>query len=317
MYAHHVIDYFKVLLTNNQDVTSKVGIDVAYRAAMQCIQQAQKFHIAIDYTESFFKNALGHTMFHGEFGGVRLPYPITWVDYNRPLTQTEMTDVTRASSKRGLIAVEVSHDIIFAMNIFYLNYLKHWDFGPVGALLFIDSVFKDHKPYLQTKLDSCECLPPILHGFHETTDPESAALPVLFIDGLLYNDAVQCLKENSDEYAVLNYLLLLLQCKNIEPCEIGPPQKINKKRLRKNKTPIFTYKTLAIKPTGKQQKSTPKHLWENRIHLCRGHFKTYTEDAPLFGKFTGRYWWQPSVRGQNADGIVMKNYTVSRNQESP
>jgi hypothetical protein len=48
----------------------------------------------------------------------------------------------------------------------------------------------------------------------------------------------------------------------------------------------------------------------NRVHLCHGHFKNYTEGNPLFGKYTGRYWWQPFVRGNKKKGVVMKDYLV-------
>jgi hypothetical protein len=108
----------------------------------------------------------------------------------------------------------------------------------------------------------------------------------------------------------VNMSLLLLDCKNIATEKVHPPEKLNRKRRMLKKQPLFTYHTLVIKPTGKRQESIPKHLWENRIHLCRGHFKTYTKEKPLFGHITGRYWWQPSVRGRNREGIVMKDYQV-------
>lgn len=117
-------------------------------------------------------------------------------------------------------------------------------------------------------------------------------------------------EENYSEIVTALLFLDLLECKNIVTENILPPAKLNKKRQKKGKQPLLSYKTLVIKPTGKQQKSIPKHLWENRVHLCRGHFKTYTADAPLFGKYTGRYWWQPSVRGRNKKGVVVKDYHV-------
>ena len=103
----------------------------------------------------------------------------------------------------------------------------------------------------------------------------------------------------------------LLACKNIGAADNEPPAKLNKARAKKGKQPLFTYKILVIKPTSKRQQSLEAQgLWENRIHLCRGHFKEYTGDKPLFGKYTGRYWWQPAVRGRNRDGVVMKDYEV-------
>lgn len=47
-----------------------------------------------------------------------------------------------------------------------------------------------------------------------------------------------------------------------------------------------------------------------RRHLARGHFKTFTEDAPLLGKHVGTYWWGWQVRGQEGSGVIEKTYTL-------
>ena len=47
------------------------------------------------------------------------------------------------------------------------------------------------------------------------------------------------------------------------------------------------------------------------LHIFRGHFKTYSEDRPLFGKVAGTFWWEGSVRGSLAKGKVDKEYQVS------
>jgi hypothetical protein len=46
------------------------------------------------------------------------------------------------------------------------------------------------------------------------------------------------------------------------------------------------------------------------LHICRGHFKTFTEEARLFGKYTGTYWWPAHVRGSVDEGVVEKDYRV-------
>lgn len=109
------------------------------------------------------------------------------------------------------------------------------------------------------------------------------------------------------------YSLLLLNCKNIITKKIVAPDKLNQKRKKKGRQELFSYHTLLIKPIGKKQESIPKRLWDNRIHLCRGHFKTYTKEKPLFGHIIGRFWWQPVVRGKNKKGIVLKDYEVRDN----
>lgn len=47
-----------------------------------------------------------------------------------------------------------------------------------------------------------------------------------------------------------------------------------------------------------------------RRHLARGHFKTFTDEAPLLGKHVGTYWWGWQVRGQEANGVIEKTYKL-------
>ena len=61
------------------------------------------------------------------------------------------------------------------------------------------------------------------------------------------------------------------------------------------------------KSTGKMESSTA----ENRAHLARGHFKTFTADAPLLGRHVGTYWWGWQVRGDAEKGIVAKSYKLT------
>ncbi len=57
----------------------------------------------------------------------------------------------------------------------------------------------------------------------------------------------------------------------------------------------------------------------------RGHFQTYTADAPLFGKHVGRWYWAPRVHGNPEKGVVSGHYKmaaqppegIGRQQPSP
>lgn len=46
------------------------------------------------------------------------------------------------------------------------------------------------------------------------------------------------------------------------------------------------------------------------LHIVRGHFKTYTPDAPLFGTKVGTYWWSHHLRGDEAAGVYGHAYEV-------
>jgi len=47
-----------------------------------------------------------------------------------------------------------------------------------------------------------------------------------------------------------------------------------------------------------------------RLHQVRGHFKTFTADAPLMGQHVGTYWWGWQVRGSKRNGVVVSDYKV-------
>ena len=113
---------------------------------------------------------------------------------------------------------------------------------------------------------------------------------------------------------ILWKFLAFLSCKNTKIVL----NKHKRKKLNRQKKPLLSYYTLEIKNIKSitESKANQKNIWSNRIHLCRGHFKTYTVENPLFGSITGRFWWQPSVRGQNKKGVVMKDYVVSNSLSS-
>jgi len=51
--------------------------------------------------------------------------------------------------------------------------------------------------------------------------------------------------------------------------------------------------------------------WRNALHICRGHFKNFSNGRGLFGKFKGRYWWGAQARGTDRAAQVHADYRVS------
>lgn len=111
---------------------------------------------------------------------------------------------------------------------------------------------------------------------------------------------------------IIDVFLKILNCKNIVVEKIHAHKKLNKKRRLAGKQEIFDYHVLNVVTPSAKREYQEKHkpLSHNRVHLCRGHFKEYTKEHPLFGKLTGIYWWQPHARGQNKNGIVIKDYNI-------
>jgi hypothetical protein len=53
------------------------------------------------------------------------------------------------------------------------------------------------------------------------------------------------------------------------------------------------------------------------LHICRGHFSTYSEEKPLFGRVAGTFWIPAHTRGQIKEGVVISDYKVSPKEPTP
>ncbi len=106
----------------------------------------------------------------------------------------------------------------------------------------------------------------------------------------------------------------LMNCSNVGYEDEAPYRRQEKRRLARADLPLIQHKRLVIKPHTSTKRSRTGDPDESRgvgIHIVRGHFKTYTDEAPLFGNMTGTWWWQPAVRG-TAPRFVVKDYEVQQ-----
>jgi hypothetical protein len=72
------------------------------------------------------------------------------------------------------------------------------------------------------------------------------------------------------------------------------------------------YKVLDVAPLRAEVRRTESNKTgiKKALHFVRGHFATYTEDAPLFGKVTGTFWKPAHTRGSLEYGEIVKDYNV-------
>lgn len=104
----------------------------------------------------------------------------------------------------------------------------------------------------------------------------------------------------------------LINCSNTGFREEAPKySRQMRRRLERKGLPLVSFKRLMVKPHSQSAHSDSQAEGEGKvaIHLVRGHFKTFTEDRPLFGKYIGTYWWQSMVRGSD-QRFVIKDYEV-------
>ena len=105
--------------------------------------------------------------------------------------------------------------------------------------------------------------------------------------------------------------IALMHCKNTNLIKEHVPEKVRAKR-RKTGKPIVDWNVIQVpSPTSHKSQLTEKETGTKvPLHLVRGHFKTYTEEAPLFGSLTGTYWWSSHARGDLAAGQRHHKYEV-------
>ena len=257
--------------------------DVETIPVAPCVWRSHAFNSGNDEIEIY--------SLHEDLSNTQLPYNCCWIDMIESnsvyITETNIPDYTRKMAARvGLLAEKTGDDIIHCSFFQFQQNRKIWQLYPISCSLTINYNFK-------------ECGQMIFIIAHEQTKRTLAEMQNL----------VQNITHNVRRLFVF---LRLVSCKNIVAEKINAPDALNKKRIRNGKAPIFDYHVLNVVVPGKKRGYSPETepLSHNRVHLCRGHFKEYTSEHPLFGHLTGLYWWQPHVRGQNKSGIVVKDYNV-------
>jgi len=111
---------------------------------------------------------------------------------------------------------------------------------------------------------------------------------------------------------VLGLGVSFCHCKNVRIAESAEGR--GERWHRRTKAPVMKFHTLDINPM-REVLRTEGRLAEcgisRAMHICRGHFATYTQESPLFGKYIGTFWRPDHVRGKASDGVVVKDYRVS------
>jgi hypothetical protein len=104
-----------------------------------------------------------------------------------------------------------------------------------------------------------------------------------------------------------------MHCKNVARRDAteteGPPDKW----LRRQKQPKLRYHVLEINPMKEvlRTEGQSETLGLKRaLHTCRGHFTHYSEERPLFGRYSGTFWVPEHKRGNVKHGMVLKDYSI-------
>jgi len=100
--------------------------------------------------------------------------------------------------------------------------------------------------------------------------------------------------------------LSVLNCENVKRRVRHPDPRLQRARMRRGKSPLFSSWTLHLKgdtPVGGAGSPASGTRASPRVHLRRGHFRQYSDGKTV--------WVQSHAVGSRAAGVVHKDYSLS------
>jgi hypothetical protein len=108
------------------------------------------------------------------------------------------------------------------------------------------------------------------------------------------------------------FAICFCHCKNIT-IEAEKVSRQVRRAAERSKEPVVTFKTINIHPVKKvmtEEGQVESRGLKRALHICRAHFAHYTEEHPLFGKYTGTFYRHMHLRGSLKEGAVIKDYNI-------
>jgi hypothetical protein len=239
------------------------------------------------------------------FPCLKLSFPVVWIESDRPERFAAFSDSDGCEVPAGFPRSWGWRCIEYPA-----SEINHPE-PPEGARFMLEAELvklhigddRPHGPYCVVRVFTDACGVPIgqVNG--------SAILPDLA-------------SEDDDEGCQIDWQLLgvpaflaisFMNCKNVTTTTVDSDAKLNRERRKHGLTPFLRYHTINIEPMKKVLRTKGQSETEElkrALHICRGHFSTYTEDRPLFGKVAGTFWVSSRVRGTAKEGIVVSDYQI-------
>ena len=152
-----------------------------------------------------------------------------------------------------------------------------------------------------------------------TVDAEGCIQAISGADLVPGSGFVQTVERGSEKHAwalamvaPAMWAIGLMNCKNVSLAECTTA---NVTRKQRRKRPEVKYHTIVLPGGGVRSSNVLGSDGSMAMaeHRVRGHFKTFTHEAPLLGQHVGTYWWGWQVRGNKKNGVVVSDYKVGAN----
>lgn len=115
------------------------------------------------------------------------------------------------------------------------------------------------------------------------------------------------------------FAINLMHCKNVTLDSVTTPLPLSMKKSKRRKQieerkkhPAFERHVVVIRDRKGRtvQSGLREEGLQRRLHIVRGHFRTYSQAAPLFGRIAGRFWIPAHLAGFASEGVIDSDYRL-------
>ena len=295
MWLHNIIEHI-ASLRNSKLANRRPGLAERLDGLISSLMDPDCVCVHAGDYSTFHSRENREKKYRVDITKTKFPFHKIFLTYTLIDSEQGMTPGQIRSTRRAILIDRTFDDKAIFLSFGYVDHDKSWMMDPFGSIFSTDDAEK-----------STLFLPIFMEGDIAQQDENSLQQDHLF------------------EVAAALSVLDILSCKNVSLEKVDAPAALNKKRTKKGRVPIFSYNTLAVNIGKTPRKGADagsggqSALGSMPLHLCRGHWKEYTPDAPLFGRAVGRYWFEPHMRGNKEHGIRKKDYMLKfpENGESP
>jgi len=242
-----------------------------------------------------------------KIGPVRLPYPTMFMEYHEPMLSNPADP--DMPTKIGFLITESDDHRSILMRAYFLFQSD----GALNDVITLEYTI-DENGFLVYSTGAED------GNWKAAVDNGKGGVEVLahWDDDLSWG--LENIKDFTPIVAALARVCLtalgLINCRNVTVWDGGRIRQGRSGSEKRRGIPAteLRYSTIILPGGGSERVGTgpSSHHRASAVHRVRGHFKTYTADAPLMGRHVGTYWWGWNIRGSIESGVVESDYTLGR-----
>lgn len=216
------------------------------------------------------------------FGCIKLPFPCVWLEAP---TNKLFSEVNTQENKVAIFLLEDEE----LHQIYYIYLL-----GSKNSIRIIPILF------------ALQC-----NENWEIIEGQDYRFSSFIKEDNIEQESIDIAERFSAVHFLIIHLLMFLHTKNVQILKKVHPDKIQKKREKKNKLPLVATRIITIRGVTERFEREQTITGETTVPytIVRGHFADYRKKG-LFGKYKGIFWIPQHSRGSYEHGTVKNRYKI-------